>query len=398
MEHAVGHKPGMPLTKYLYQEDEVLAALQFSIIRGQCVSAAFWCEELLESNMAEALLKALRQIWLFGFGIGALSWYRAFVALERAEFLDADAAVELVIALCRAGISGGRDNTFLVMAGSKTPPDQVAFCMVPRGLKGADAFFAAAIIQGRTMTAWRALPSIQGGTLMAIAEHKHGAAGVEVMALCMEYPALVIAALCLPRGDLATRLAKPILGMLSEVESALAEWRETEGMRKRRALLIPDECLYWLTQRGNTSVYISTEKYLRGSLERPDRLWGSFYWDSIADEYGGWEAIRDEADMRELFYEQYFPDDIPDEWSREARLKSTGWGACQPDVKVCTEKFLRKWFGRSSSAVIWNEFDAAIKNIDAKKWDDIDAPVGSVVEINLNRIKKPSFKLEQLVQ
>jgi hypothetical protein len=121
-------------------------------------------------------------------------------------------------------------------------------------------------------------------------------------------------------------------------------------------------------------------------------LWGSFYWDNIADEYGGWEAIRDVIDVREVFYEKHFPDDIPDEWSKEARLKSTGWGARQPDVEVSTEKFLRKWFGRSSSAVIWNEFDASIKNIDAKKWGDIDAPVGSVVELNLNRIKKPSFK------
>lgn len=379
----------MPLTKNLYREDEVLAALQFSILRGRCVDAAFWCEELLESEMAEALLKAMRQIWLYGFGIGALPWYRAFVAMEEAEMLDADEAMRLVVALARIGVAGGKDSTYIVMAGSETPPEQVTFCMVPRGLKGADSFFAAAILQGRTITAWRALPSIVGGTLSSVAEHKHGAAGISVLALCMEYPALIIAALCLPRGELEQRMAKPLPGMLSEVEDALEEWRTIEGMRQRRALMIPHDCLYWLTARGGTTVYVSSDKSLRGSLERPDKLWGSSYWDSVAEEYGGWEAIRDDPDSRETFYEVHFPDDIPDEWSAEARAKSHGWGSIQPGTEPSTEKFFYRWFGQIPSAVIWGEFDAAIKNIVATGWDDIQASVGSVVALNLNRIQKP---------
>lgn len=384
----------MPLTKNLYREDEVLAALQFCILRGRCVEATFWCEELLESDMAQALLKAMRQIWLFGFGVGALSWCRAFVEFESAEILDGDEAIRLVVSLCRIGTSvGGRDTSFLVLAGSKAAADQVAFCMVPKGLSGADSFFAAAVLQGRTITAWRALPSIVGGTLPRVAEYKHGAAGLAVIALCVDYPALVVAALCLPRDELERRMGVPLPGMLSEVESALEEWRAEEGMRARRALMLPHECLYWLTSRGATTVYVSSDKYLRGNLERPDKLWGSLYWDAVAEEYGGWESIRNDPDSRETFYEVHFPDDNPDEWSKEDRAKSHGWGSLQPEATPSTEKFLYNWFGRIPSAVIWGELDAAIKNIEARCWDEIDAPVGSIVSLNLNRLQKPVIKI-----
>ncbi len=41
---------------------------------------------------------------------------------------------------------------------------------------------------------------------------------------------------------------------------------------------------------------------------------------------GSWKHIRKADEIREAFYDMYFPDDIPDEWSAKDREKSHGYG------------------------------------------------------------------------
>jgi len=94
----------MPLTRHLYDEDEVVAALQFCVLRGRTVEAAFWCEELLYSEMIEPLLTGLRRIWLYGFGIGALSWFREFQVVSQRQEVSIDEMVSLSVALCSLGL------------------------------------------------------------------------------------------------------------------------------------------------------------------------------------------------------------------------------------------------------------------------------------------------------
>jgi hypothetical protein len=255
--------------------------------------------------------------------------------------------------------------------------------MVPRGLTGVDAFFAAAVIQGRTVTAWRALPSIGRDTLATVARYKHGEAGASLLGACSE-PALIIAGLCLSREELAGRLAKPVPGMLDEVVEALTDWDSLKG-RARRVYTVPHEALYFITARGNTTVYDTTDAQLRGCLERPGKLWGSVFWDSIVEDLGGWLAVRSDDPTREAFYDDYFPDDIPDEWSLADRAKSHGHGSLQPGTTASVARFLKAWFGAYSSAVIWNDFPV---KMEFKKLADISATIGAPVELNLQRTRR----------
>ena len=373
----------MPLTRHLYAEDEVVAALQFCILRGRAVEAAFWCEELIYSEMIEPLFTGLRHIWLYGFGIGALSWFRAFEELSLKDELDLDELVGLVVGLCRLGLKGRRDATYLILAGTPAVAEQAAYCILPKWLKDKDAYFVACVDQGRCISAWRAFGSVGPATLKFAAQRKHGDAGAQV---CDLEPALAVAALCLRKGELAARLTEAVPGTLSEVEQARAEWAPLVGRRTRRRYPIPHDCLYWLTVRGAKSVYETSEKLLRGSLERPGKLWGATYWDSAADTVGGWEAVRNDAEARMAFYDEHFPDDTPDEWSIAEREKSHGRGASQPGSEPNAEKFLRNWFGRIPSAVIWNGFDAACKGLaHVKTWGDI-IPI-STPEYPLNLVR-----------
>ena len=378
----------MPLTRHLYAEDEVIAALQFCILRGKTVEAAFWCDELLCSDMIDDLLTALRRIWLYGFGIGALSWVRRFQEVADQEEIQMEDIANLVTALCIAARNQRRDSTYLVLAGSTVGPEQANFSIAPKGVTAVDAYFIACVEQGRTISAWRSLSQTSGGVLRLAAEKKHREAGLQACDLLVEYPALAVAALCLIGGELAVRLALPLPPQLQEVQKARATWEPLLGRRHRRQYSVPQECLYWLTERGKRSVYESSEKLLRGSLERPGKLWGSTYWDSVADALGGWEAIRNDPEVRMRFYDEHFPDDTPDEWSTAEREKSHGRGALQPGAEAKAESFLRSWFGRIPSAVVWNGLDTACKGLaHIKIWEDI-APKSGTYELNLVRLTR----------
>jgi hypothetical protein len=351
----------MPLTRNLYTEDEVVAALQLCILRGKTVEAVFWAKEMLDSQMIDDFIRAMREIWLLGFGIGALRWYERFSEVVKSDELDESVLISYVVGLCCIGINGGRDTTFLVIKGYDGTPEVVRECVVPSSLSGLDSYFAASILQGRVICAWRVLHFIGAEVIELMAEYKHGIYGkMAIGILYRDYPELLIAALSLPKGELERRWLKPFPQMLSEVALAIKEWEAIINLRERRVYTIPHECLYWLTSRGYKDVYTTNEKDIMGSLEKSMKLWGSTYWDGVAETYGGWSAIKNEAEVREAFYDQHFPHDIPDEWSKKDRNTSHGCGAVQPGATCSAERFLRTWFGRISSAVIWNKFNTAI--------------------------------------
>lgn len=348
----------MPLTRHLYREDEVLAAMQLCILRGRVKESAFWCQELLDSGIADPLLAALKQLWLLGFGVAALRWYVLYRDLAAAEGLDPEATLRLVVGLARIAYAGGRDTSFLALQQWDGPPDRVNATKVPRD------FLTAAILQGRAATAWL-IWNKEPEALAAAAEVKHGAIGAEVLA-AIDEPAIQLAALCLPVAELKRRwLALAAAEIPVEVAAAHATWVAATGRRARRAYTIPPESLYWLTARGNTTVYESNEKELRGSLERPGKLWGSAYWDEVAEEYGGWAGIREDPDQREAFYRDHFPDDIPDEWSAADRKVSHGNGSLQPGCPASVTRFLRIWLGSAPTAVVWNGFEKGLRSVDA---------------------------------
>lgn len=144
------------------------------------------------------------------------------------------------------------------------------------------------------------------------------------------------------------------------VQADLERWRALTGRRARREIAIPIDCLYWLTERGRSlTVYETNEREIMGLLEKPTALWNSTYWDDVATELGGWEAVRNGDEAREAFYAEQFPDDIPDEWSAADRAKSHGRGVLQPGKGLSGTVWLQRWFGlalpaAAGTSTAWN--------------------------------------------
>jgi hypothetical protein len=73
----------------------------------------------------------------------------------------------------------------------------------------------------------------------------------------------------------------------------------------------------------NTVELNHVEKYMKGCP----------FWDDVIGNYkrnGVWVS----EDAEEAFYEEYFPDDIPDEWTKADKERSHGKGLLKPGKKL----------------------------------------------------------------
>lgn len=383
----------MPLTKHLYREDEAIAALIFCIIRGRCVESAFWCQELLDSEMVDELIGAMRRAWLYGVGIQSLSWIRLFQEASSGDTIDPDLILQLVQMLCRAK----KDRSILTLLATDVSlqPDRVNAGNLSESYTGSERFIGLAIFQRKTTTAWggvRAIGDEADALLRKLAMSKHGVIASKFRILlenesqygAWERRAILVAALCMSCLEFKASWSLKLDPLLSEVEKGLKEWRALMGRRARRVFPIPPECLYYFTERGRSvSVYDTTEKDIMGRLEKPGALWGSSYWDAVVVD---WQTLISDDSVREEFYNMYFPDDRPDEWSKSDRAKSHGAGPLQRGATASCQRALQGLVGRLSSAVIWGQLPP-IKNTDWTTMPAIHMNIWNLVPVKC-RVKE----------
>jgi hypothetical protein len=340
----------MGLTKHLYREDEVESALLFSIHLGRIPETAFWALELIDSDMTLQMLTNLLRGWLWFFGPRELGWFQSFRALWTAEELDTDVCLDLAIQLARCK---EKDASVLGL---------LAYGL-QEGTKEPDrASEAGPWMQGKGRLAW-SLSLDKWDELPTRAQTKHGEVGETTVKDLLSAPdwmaaawsedllwpcrAAAVAMICLPK-----LIVRPLTAIPDHYVATVAEWKAIEGRRARRAFEIPSFSLGYRTQRGRTlTVYDSNETEIMGAITRSLR--GSIYWDRIAEELGGWTAIKRGDETREDFFDTFFPDDIPDEWSSKDRKQSHGGGILQRGGSPDVNKFYTLWFRNYRCFVCW---------------------------------------------
>jgi hypothetical protein len=104
---------------------------------------------------------------------------------------------------------------------------------------------------------------------------------------------------------------------------------------------------------------------------------GCPFWDTILAQYstidGNGEIDWNSDDDLEAFYSQYFPDDIPSEWSQKDKSASHGYGVINPNSSVSYWKYYRIYY-TSKCRLVWNVYnkvDSILKNIIACRFDDV---------------------------
>lgn len=349
----------MALTRNLYREDEVLAALRHSIVNGNVDAALFWVQEGIETDMDVRIFQTLLLVWLHCVGLQNIHWLGWLVESLRSN-LDEDTIISLVTELARSP----KDSSvfaleLLGLCETSEAPDHVGVFMLPPALQGrspVETTFAKAVLQGKIEFAWAlAAPLWANERADAVLWEIQPAVVLNQINTVLEpiwsdefvwpFRALSVLMACSKRDFGSLQLAPLPKASKEHMDAWTA--RKTMRMRERRQLSIPPECLFWFTKRGSVLQSETTETELMGGL-RP-ALTQSPFWEDKMD------------------FDEFMTSDIPDEWSSAARRVSHGPGIIGGSDETLIETTMKTMHCLDSCRLIWSGGERA-KKVLVKHW------------------------------
>jgi len=365
----------MPLTRHFYALDEVHAALQYASTRNDRLETLFWCKELLWSQCVGETISTLFEAWLWHKGPFQLQWLiGAWTSLAGEELSEDDI---LLAAYQLSAISyRHRDHSLwniLVLTAHGAPPERLT-PKTPVILPSSDdreCYFVRALYQGKAYSAWwmsRQMATHRVWELLTwYATHctKHGTFYHTSMNALQNYEQLLgyrteeydtivrclaVLSLCLSPSQQTQSFSSLPSAIDATSLTRLAEWGQLLGRKSYRVYSLPTACLYG-TGRGRISWRSSTVSQLNET-----HFLGCPFWEEALSEY----SVLDDTgihwtsdDTMEQFYHQYFPDDLPDEWTKVEKERSHGDGLLAPHETPCLQKYARLFLSHCAR-LAWN--------------------------------------------
>ncbi len=397
----------MPLSRHFYSLDEVQAALLYTTSRNNSTEALFWCQEMLLSGCVGEAISTLFQSWLWNTGPLRLQWLIDATHSLASEELSED---DVLLATYRLSAihHTNRDNSLwnILVLTAQNPnemPDTVTR-KTPHVIPSEDVkevYFVRAMFQGKARAAWWISQHLDSERVWILLDwfaenihtkfHKQYTTCLETLQnyeqllgyKSDEYDVIVRCAAVIMMCVWPDKLEESFSPLVSQIDKnnaqTLNELAASVGRRERRVHQIPNSCLYGTTLRGrskwaqsNFTQLYNVEKYLVGCP----------FWDEVLEEYADIDekgAIAWKSDDKmEEFYEKYFPDDIPDEWSKKDQQKSHGDGVLSPTDKPTIWKYSRNFMSRLPH-LAWNTTKSA--NNYLEKVDISDCSVERIVEL-----------------
>jgi hypothetical protein len=396
----------MPLSRHFYSLDEVQAALFYTTSRNNPTEALFWSQELLLSGCTGETISTLFQSWLWATGPLRLQWL-----IDAWKTLASDELNEDDVLLATYRLSSihhtQRDNSLwnILVLTAKNPdemPDTITR-KTPAFIPSEDEkeiYFVCALFQGKARSAWWISLHIDEERVWILLEWYNENINNTFEAqykTCFEalkgYEQLL--GYKSDEYDIITRCAAVIMMSVSSEKQAasfkpldqidknnlhtLNEWTTSVGYKDRRVYSIPTSCLYGTTLRGtykwsqnNLTQLYNVEKYLVGCP----------FWDEViataaeVDEKGHITWNSDEK--MEEFYNTYFPDDVPDEWTKKDQQKSHGDGILGPTDNPTIWKYSKNFLSRTP-LLAWNTTKAV--NNYLEKVDISDCSVERIIAL-----------------
>ena len=361
----------MPLSRNLYEMDEVVSALQ-TCLRNSWSRGLFWFWELVVSGEETLATNTMNDCWLrWGGGhdplllslpAGAERWVRTNAAIRAAGSLTAEHYLATT-APVRPSVTP-RPKTkavadrrrikaaaFVASLNDETPtPEEsanfwISFDSACRQGSRSDALWLLQAAPLSTDALWSALKiAARGGAGEAI-DLLHRQAGPTDQLL---FQVAATLHLCIPTAERKSECK------IGHETKQWTNWTAMVGRRAVREHAIPADALHQGTTRGSIS-----SKYTNiGDIREPVPMLAegcSFWRQALAVAGIEMEAetgamIFPNDDTLESFMDLHFPDDIPDEWSKRDQEMSHGRG-CQESappaptlLQICEEPVdVRAW-------------------------------------------------------
>jgi len=401
----------MPLSKHFYSLDEVQAALFYTAGRYDAKEAAFWCQELIDSGCIGEAISTLFESWLWHKGPFCLSWLLQAWSTLRSEELSEEAILLAVYQLCSVRKKDHSLWNVLALSGQEvdrvTPKTQSSKDpVIPKTQSSKDPvipktqssqslktnnkenYFLRAVCQGKARSAWwiscymssdRVWQLLECISPLAALKGYEDLLGYRSDEYDMIIRCCAILAACLSPLQQEESYKPLPTTMDKHLQDALTEWRLLNGRMARRVYVIPTACLYGKTQRGN-------KKWSQSNLVQlyqvEPYMIGCPFWDNALLAYAsineeGKIQWKSDAD-RSAFYQAYFPDDIPDEWSLAEKKKSHGDGVLGPTEQVLLAKYARTHFA-SLSRLAWGTTKAVQLYLEKQVQNKNECDISTIV-------------------
>jgi hypothetical protein len=372
----------MSLSRHFYALDEVHSALQYSSTRNDRAETLFWCNELLRSGCVSETISTLLESWLWNKGPFCLSWFHnAFSTLGGDECSEEDVLLSAYQLSCVSYLK--RDHSLwsiLALHALNVPCDRVGPKTIPHPFTDdQEIYLVRAIVQGRAYCAWCMVQQMDWDRVQAILTWYSSCTSLKT---CLSYfdqyekllgyrtpeydtvfRCLSIITVCLsPSQQEESFRSLPSLDTTSK--SQIDHWDSLLGT-KARIYSIPQSALYGRTLRGRMRWTQSTVSQLN---DIESYLIGCPFWEEAISEYGTIlksTILWNSDDDREAFYQRYFPDDIPDEWTKSEKNKSHGEGILGPTESLTMVKYVRMYLSKWSRFE-WNSHPLIIKLLKGK--------------------------------
>jgi len=260
----------MSLTKRLYRLDEVRAAFLYCLKQRRFNETIFWLRELEDSCYGGEARRLLFVSWFMCIGLARISW---LVEWSFSSFTR-EGRLKLCWQVMRCS---ERDSSlwWLLWCGSGSVNISNGF--------------------SKLLDKWRSRQYKLDDARFNGLEHDMRGYSLFADAVQCALDCVILPKSCW--AELSTN--EPV-----DLQKMLEEWSEFDRLYE-----IPYMCLYGMTWRGCGGD--TTEELNQCSLTSP-------YWKA--------RALFTTDSEKEDFYDTYFPNDIPDEWSLKEKLKSHGSG------------------------------------------------------------------------
>lgn len=342
------------LTIHLYRRDEVLASLRWAIITNNYTETAFWGLELYDSNMEEDVLLMLTTLWFTHIGFGS---FKTLENIRNIDLTDRESWVDyLISAWTRVKV---HDSTafHLLIRGASEPPTWVPTFAHAKEYTSLPEAFEDSLFRGKIQEAWLIGRAIESPQQWLILEKLANGLGrsreLHILRTSLEdCEARASAHVLVTLDNTVWSSAMKDLDIRElpvELAREIDDWDNEDSPRKRRVFRIRPEAILFITQRSSQPTNVSCQTDLMDGLL--ENLKESTYWSAVLENFmAGDKWLSD--DSKEDFYDTFFPDDIPDEWSETDRERSHGCGLGR-NYATAQQRFLDTLFQKSTTLGIW---------------------------------------------
>ena len=379
------------LSRHFYALDEVHAALAYCSRRNDPVETLFWCQELLHSGHIGETISTLFEAWLWHKGPLHVSWLLHAWTTLRSDSLAAEDILLSAAQLSMIPYDKQDHSLWNILAlSSAEMPDRVTVKTpgwIDDSIDDKQRYFIRALYQGKARSAWWMAQQLTSVSAWKIIEMYADKQQLESHAIVLEalqqyehllgyrsdeYDMIMLCTSILYCCSVPPIKELPV-HLPTQYQEAIQHWNGRIGRKAYRCYTIPSACLYGVTRRGKMKWSQSTVSSLN---HVEPSLIGCPFWEEAIAEYG---AIQDDRvvwnsdDELEDFYDRYFPDDIPDEWTKAEKAVSHGDGLLAPTEIVTLYKYARSTFTKWSYYA-WNTHDAMLLKLHDKKetvWDGV---------------------------